>query len=126
MLREGRFKETALKTSSSLLGSFLRKKNLRRRCSHEMFHGVEGLSSLPSSSSFGCSTSVGLFGVRMRPVRGSTGRVSRWPPLRPIATIGGGGSKPALKRICWTGSEGWAPTDSQYLQRRWTELVGAD
>lgn len=58
---------------------------------------------------------VGFSGVTKRPVRGSTGRVSRGPPLRAIATIGGGGSTPALKRIRCTGSEGWAPTESQYL-----------
>ena len=56
-------------------------------------------------------------GLKKRPVIGSTGRVSRGPPFRPITIIGGGGSTPALKRMRWTGSEGWAPTDNQYLQK---------
>lgn len=58
---------------------------------------------------------------------GSTGRVSRGPPFRPIATIGGGGRSPARKSIRCTGSDGWAPTDSQYLQEQGImELVTTD
>ncbi|CAL1414004.1 unnamed protein product [Linum trigynum] len=62
---------------------------------------------------------VGGFSVvSTRPVRGSTGRVSRGPPLRPMASIGGGGRTPALNRIRWTGSEACAPTDNQYLEKK--------
>lgn len=50
------------------------------------------------------------------------GRVSRGPPLRAIATIGGGGRSPARKRILWTGSEGCAPTDNQYLNEQRKEI----
>ena len=43
--------------------------------------------------------------------------VSQGPPLCFMAAIGGGGSNPALNRMRWTGSEGCAPTDNQYLQQ---------
>ena len=49
------------------------------------------------------------------------GRVSRGPPLRTMASIGGGGRTPALKRMRWTGSEGCAPTDNQYLHAQVTK-----
>ena len=84
------------------------------------------MSSSPSSSpseSFDWSALVGFSGVKMRPVIGSMGRVSRGPPLRPIAIMGGGGSKPARKRTRCTGSEGCAPTESQYLQTVRVKLV---
>ena len=83
-----------------------------------MPYEVVAVSTITASSMLGISESLELLGfpgVKTRPVKGSTGRVSRGPPLRPIASIGGGGSNPALNRIRWTGSEGWAPTESQYL-----------
>jgi len=42
----------------------------------------------------------------MRPVKASTGRMSRGPPLRAMATVGGGGSNPARNRRRSTGFEG--------------------
>lgn len=91
--------------------------NLRRnRKFHEEVASPEPSSFWPSESFMFSELAVFSFD-NMRPVKGQTGRVSRGPPLRPIATIGGGGSNPALKRMRCTGSEGWAPTDSQYLHR---------
>ena len=81
----------------------------------EIFLNENYESALPSLL---LESSVGFSGDTMRPLRGSTTRVSRGPPLRAIATIGGGGSTPDLKRIRCTGSEGWAPTESQYLEGR--------
>jgi len=42
----------------------------------------------------------------MRPVKESTGRMSRGPPLHAMATVGGGGSNPARNRRRSTGFEG--------------------
>jgi len=52
-----------------------------------------------------------------RPVIGSIGCLSRGPPLWAIASTGGGGRIPARKSMRSTGSDGCAPTDSQYLQQ---------
>lgn len=80
-----------------------------------MVKTFQGAASPSIPSAINCLELVGF--SKTRPVIGLTGRVSRGPPLRPIATIGGGGSNPALKRMRWTGSDGWAPTDSQYLRK---------
>jgi hypothetical protein len=48
----------------------------------------------------------GFCSPRTRPVKASTGRVSRGPPLRAIATVGGGGSSPARNRRRSTGFDG--------------------
>jgi hypothetical protein len=58
-----------------------------------------------------------------RPVIGWMGFLSRCPPLRPIASNGGGGRTPARKSIRCTGSDGCAPTDSQYLQHKYSCTV---
>lgn len=74
---------------------------------------------LSSSSAFSFTRLSCLASVITRPLSGSTGRMSLGPPFRPIASMGGGGSKPARKRRRWTGSEGCAPTESQYLYDDW-------
>lgn len=78
----------------------------RRNCVNGKFHGLVDPSAPSSSPPFGWLALAGSSAFNTRPVKGSMGRVSRGPPLRPIITIGGGGSKPALKRMRWTGSEG--------------------
>jgi hypothetical protein len=48
----------------------------------------------------------GFCSPMIRPVKASTGRMSRGPPLRAMATVGGGGSNPARNRRRSTGFEG--------------------
>ena len=82
---------------------------------YNKFHVGFASSATSSSAAFCWLVVPGFSTFKIRPVIGSTGRMSRGPPLRPIATIGGGGNTPALKRMRWTGSDGCAPTDNQYL-----------
>ena len=79
----------------------------------------EATSSLGSSASppgaLESSTIVTPSRSKGFPVIGWMGRLSRGPPLRAMASIGGGGRSPVRNRIHWTGSDGCAPTESQYL-----------